>query len=67
MCGAYDSVIGMAKEGVIAKFLGTSAQRFEVAKGEATLSGILVETNDKTGLARSVRPFRRGGVLSPTD
>ena len=67
MCGAYDSVIGMDKEGVIAKFLGTSAQRFEVAKGEATLSGILVETNDKTGLARSVAPFRRGGVLSPTD
>jgi calcineurin-like phosphoesterase len=39
--------------------------RFEPASGEATLSGVAVETDDATGLATKVAPVRRGGGLSP--
>ncbi|MEO1239429.1 MAG: metallophosphoesterase, partial [Pseudomonadota bacterium] len=33
--------------------------------GEATLSGVFVETDDKTGAALSVVPVRHGGRLTP--
>ncbi|MEO0623942.1 MAG: TIGR00282 family metallophosphoesterase [Pseudomonadota bacterium] len=64
MCGDYDSVIGMDKEEPLKRFVtGMGAGRFEPALGEATLSGVLVETDDRTGLARTVSPFREGGRL----
>jgi calcineurin-like phosphoesterase len=34
------------------------------AEGEATISGVLVETDDKTGLALNIAPIRLGGKLS---
>jgi len=37
-----------------------------VAKGEPTLSGVIIDTDDATGLATAITPFRRGGVLYPT-
>ena len=66
MCGCYHSVIGMDPEAALARFAGASG-RLEVAKGEATLAGVLVETDDATGLATAVRPFRRGGLLDGLD
>ena len=36
------------------------------AKGEATLCGLLLVTNDATGLAEKVFPLRLGGCLSQT-
>ncbi len=66
MCGDYDSVIGMDKEEPLRRFLtGMPKARFEPARGEATLSGLLVETDEATGRAASVRMIRRGGRLSP--
>ncbi len=44
---------------------GHPSMRFEPASGEATLSGVAVETDDATGLATKVAPVRRGGRLSP--
>ena len=38
--------------------------RFIPAEGEATLCGVAVETDSKTGLALSVSPVRIGGTLS---
>ena len=32
--------------------------------GPATLCGLFVETDDRTGLARRALPFREGGVLA---
>lgn len=65
MCGDYDSVIGMGKEAAIAKFVRKMpGERLQPADGEATLCGLLVETDDRTGLARSVQPLRLGGSLS---
>lgn len=67
MCGDYDSVIGMEKTEPLRRFItGMSSGRFEPAQGEATLSGVLLETDDRTGLARSVESFRLGGRLSQT-
>ena len=66
MCGDYDTVIGMDKEEPMRRFVtGMPKARFEPGKGEATLSGLLVETDDATGRAVSVRMIRRGGRLSP--
>jgi 2',3'-cyclic-nucleotide 2'-phosphodiesterase len=52
MCGDYDSVLGMQKEESIRRFLQkTPGPRLEPGLGEGTLSGIAVETDDRTGLA----------------
>lgn len=67
MCGDYDSVIGMAKAEPMRRFVtGMSRERFTPAEGPATLCGILVETDDRTGLARQIWPVREGGRLSQT-
>ena len=65
MCGDYNSVIGMQKEEPLRRFItGMPKARFEPAKGEATLSGLYVETDDRTGKATRVEPVRQGGRLS---
>jgi len=64
MCGDYNSVIGMNKENSIMKFLKDSeAQRHFPAVGHATLSGIIVEGDTATGLAKKIERFLYGGVL----
>lgn len=66
MTGDYDSVIGMQKEEPLQRFLtGIPSSRFEPANGEATLSGVAVETDDGSGLARHIAPVRLGGRLEP--
>ena len=65
MTGDYDSVIGVAKEEPIRRFLQrTPGSRYEPANGPATLCGVAVETDDRTGLAVRVAPVRVGGCLS---
>lgn len=64
MCGDYDSVIGMEKMEPIRRFItGMPKSRFEPATGPATLSGVYVETDDRTGRATRVRMIRQGGRL----
>lgn len=64
MCGDYDSVIGMEPEEPMRRFItGMSKGRFQPAMGEATLCGVYVETDDKTGKATRVTMFRDGGRL----
>ena len=66
MCGDYDSVIGMEKAEPLRRFLtGMVSERFSPAEGEATLSGVIVTTDDRTGLATAIEPLRQGGRLSP--
>jgi metallophosphoesterase (TIGR00282 family) len=66
MTGDYDSVIGMQKDEPMRRFTsGIPQARFEPAAGTATLSGVAVETDDTTGLARRIAPVRIGGRLSP--
>ncbi len=54
MTGAFDSVIGMRKEEAIAKFLNQLPVRFEVAKGNIRLNGVVIEVDDVSGRALSI-------------
>jgi hypothetical protein len=66
MCGDYDSVIGMDKAEPLNRFIRKlPVERLKPAEGEATVCGVLIETDDATGLARGISPFRIGGRLSP--
>jgi metallophosphoesterase (TIGR00282 family) len=67
MCGDYDSVIGMDKAVPLDRFAGRVVRaRMTPALGEGTLCGVVVETDDVTGLATAVAPIRLGGRLAPT-
>src|SRR5947209_69293 len=64
MTGDYDSVIGMAKDEPLNRFVRRiGSGRFEPALGPATLCGVAVETDDATGLARRIGAVRLGGRL----
>jgi metallophosphoesterase (TIGR00282 family) len=64
MCGDYDSVIGMEKSEPLHRFVSKMpGGRFSPAAGDATLCGIIVETDPETGLARTIAPLRIGGRL----
>jgi metallophosphoesterase (TIGR00282 family) len=68
MCGDYESVLGMAKDEPINRFLTKIPRgRMEPAMGPATLSGLAVEIDDATGLAVRTQGVRLGGVLAPTE
>jgi calcineurin-like phosphoesterase len=63
MCGDYDSVIGFEKEGPLARFTTKMHKtRMQPAKGEGTLCGVIVETNDK-GLAQKIEIINAGYAL----
>ena len=65
-CCDYDSVIGMAKEEPVRRFATRlPGARYAPATGPATVCGVFVETDDRTGLARRVEPIRVGGRLKP--
>jgi 2',3'-cyclic-nucleotide 2'-phosphodiesterase len=67
MCGDYDSVIGMSKEGAASRFWRkTPGERLHPADAEATVCGLYLETDDTTGLAKRIDPIRQGGRLSQT-
>lgn len=64
MCGDYDSVIGMGKETALFRLARKlPAERLAPAEGEATVCGVIIETDDATGLAVSIEPLRAGGRL----
>ena len=59
LTGDYDSVIGMDKESVIRKFLNQLPARFEVAKGDVRLSGVLIDLDLASGRAHSIQRIMR--------
>ena len=64
MCGDYDSVIGMNKDNSLKKFFkDPSAVKHYPALGEATISGLMVTADNKTGLAKKVEPIIIGNNL----
>ena len=64
MCGDYNSVIGMNKENSIKRFFKSkdSTKHFP-SEGEATLSGIIIEADHETGLAKKITRLIEGGSL----
>ena len=66
MCGDYDSVIGMNKENSINRFFKENSKKHFPAIGEATLSGVIVDCDIKTGMANHVESYIFGGQLKNT-
>jgi hypothetical protein len=63
MCGDYNSVIGMQRDEPLRRFItGMPKERFAPALGEATLSGVYIETDAK-GHASRIEMVRQGGLL----
>lgn len=59
MTGPYDSVIGQNKDKIIQRFLTSMPVRFEVAKEDPWLHGVMVEVDDHTGLAHKITRVQR--------
>ena len=56
---ADDAPVPAATSAFVTPFAG----RFQPAEGEATLSGLYIETDDRTGKVSLVRMIREGGRL----
>ncbi len=63
MCGDYDSVIGMDKDNSLKRFMKKDSIKHFPAKGDASLSGVIVDCNIDTGLANKVGSYIFGGKL----
>ena len=64
MCGDYNSVIGMDKENSLKRFFkDKNAIKHFPAEGEGTLSGIIIEADQNTGLSKKVTRIIEGGSL----
>tara|TARA_B110000438_G_scaffold252046_1_gene256837 strand:+ start:6 stop:446 length:441 start_codon:yes stop_codon:yes gene_type:complete len=63
MCGDYDSVIGMNKSNSLNRFFKKDSQKHFPSTGKASLSGVIVETNQETGLAKNIESYIYGGIL----
>ncbi len=54
MTGPYDSVIGLDKTVALKKFTTRLPEKFEVAKGDARLSAVLIDVEESTGKAKKI-------------
>lgn len=59
MVGPQDSVIGRKIEDVLARFVTALPMRFEVAKDNVQLQGVVLDIDEKTGKARSIVRIQR--------
>ncbi len=68
MCGDYNSVLGMVAAAAVKRFTHSfnPDKRGEIMTGPATLCGVYLETDDRTGLASRAMPVRYGQLLINT-
>ena len=64
MCGDYDSVIGMNKYNSLNRFMKKDSVKHFPAKGDATLSGVIVDCDLQTGLASKIKSYIYGDLLN---
>jgi metallophosphoesterase (TIGR00282 family) len=57
MTGPYDSVIGVEREPILRKFLTSMPVKMEAARGRVEFRGAIVEIDEQTGRARSIRRY----------
>jgi calcineurin-like phosphoesterase len=57
MTGPYDSVIGVQKEIILRRFLTSLPVRMEAAKRGVELHSVIVEVDETTGRAVSIRRY----------
>ena len=60
MSGPHDGVIGVEKEQVISRFLTSMPNRFDAARGDVRLNGVLIDCDAKTGRANSIERISLG-------
>jgi metallophosphoesterase (TIGR00282 family) len=60
MTGPVRSVLGMDRQIILDRFKTTLPHRFEVANEMATISGVVIHANRRTGRAVSIERFRFG-------
>lgn len=58
MCGAYDSVIGIEPETSLPRFLKAMPTKFEPAKSNPWMCGVIIDIDEGNGLARDIRRFK---------
>ena len=64
MCGDYNSVIGFNKENSLKRFFKEKdAKKHFPAHGEGTLSGVIIEADEDTGLAKKISRLIIGSGL----
>ncbi len=54
MTGAYEGVIGFARDRIIERFLSQTPRSFETAKRDIRLSGTVIDVDENTGKARKI-------------
>jgi 2',3'-cyclic-nucleotide 2'-phosphodiesterase len=54
MTGPHDSIIGMEVEPSLARFLNGMPTKFEPASGNPRLNGVIVEADERSGLAKRI-------------
>ncbi len=54
-CGPHDSVLGREVEPILRRFLTNMPARFEIATGRILIQGCVIDIDEVTGLARSIR------------
>jgi len=62
MTGPYDSVIGQVKEKIVKRFVSGMPTRFEVAKEDPKVCGVVIEVDEATGFSRKITRIQRGLV-----
>ena len=60
MTGPTDSVIGVIKERALTRFLTSIPQRFDTAKRDVEVQGVVIEIDKKSGKSLSIRRFKEG-------
>lgn len=58
MCGAYDSVIGIETSTSLPRFLTAMPTKFETAKGNPWMCGVVIDVDESTGRARAIERFK---------
>ena len=59
MCGNYNSVIGMEKINSLNHFLNKKSERHYPATNDISICGIIVEADEKSGLASKIKRFQK--------
>lgn len=68
MCGDYNSSVGMNIDISLARFhQPESKPRLVPAMEAASLGGVYLETDERTGLATAIKSFRQGRVIEACD
>ncbi len=59
MTGPKNSILGMAPEAILTRFITRMPARFEVARGPVLLSAVLIDVEEETGQARGIWRLRQ--------